>query len=231
MLGREAEKRLLTIKNVSIEMTDERAAKALGFGLAVATRGTCHMRSRPSADVVNYPREVLSDFYGGDVGKDFKDYTGKARMVWWHELFNAVTDSIGVCRLAGVFSSINAIGYVDIAKLINTVTGFNITDKDLMDLGERVYTLERMFITREGICRKDDYLPDLYYNSPIPTGPTQGECIDREKFEGLLDDYYRLHGWDNNGIPLPETVERLGLADTQSHAEAVEESVFEKQAV
>ena len=119
-----AQKHLLTIKNVSIEMTDERAAKALGFGLAVATRGTCHMRSRPSADVVNYPREILSKFYGGDVGKDFKDYTGKARMVWWHELFNAVTDSVGICRLAGVFSSINAIGYFDICKLLEKAVGF-----------------------------------------------------------------------------------------------------------
>lgn len=211
-LPAEARKYLLTIKNVSIEMTDERAAKALGFGLAVATRGTCHMRSRPSADVVNYPREVLSKFYGGDVGKDFKDYTGKARMVWWHELFNAVTDSVGICRLAGVFSSINAIGYLDICQLLQKALGFDMTDQYLYALGERIYTTERMFLNREGISRKDDYLPDPYYNQPIPDGPTKGEYIDREKFEMLLDEYYKLHGWDDNGIPTAETVNRLNLA-------------------
>lgn len=210
-LGPEAAKYLLTIKNVSIEMTDERAAKALGFGLAVATRGTCHMRSRPSADVVRYPREILADFYGGDVGRDFTDYTGKARMVWWHELFNAVTDSVGICRFAGVFSSINAIGYVDIAGLIRAATGFDITDRDLYDLGERVYTLERLFINREGITRKDDCLPDFYYDQPIPHGPTRGEKMDRRKFQELLDAYYRLHGWDNNGVPTRKTIDRLGL--------------------
>lgn len=206
-----AKKHLLTIKNVSIEMTDERAAKALGFGLAVATRGTCHMRSRPSADVVNYPREVLSKFYGGDMGKDFRDYTGKARMVWWHELFNAVTDSVGICRLAAVFSSINAIGYVDICKLLEKAVGFEMTDRDLYALGERIYTTERLFINREGISRKDDCLPDLYYNQPIPGGPTKGEYMDKEKFEMLLDDYYQLHGWNPDGIPTLETVNRLNL--------------------
>ncbi len=211
-LPADAAKYLLTIKNVSIEMTDERAAKALGFGLAVATRGTCHMRSRPSADVVNYPRDVLSRFYGGDVGKDFRDYTGKARMVWWHELFNAVTDSVGICRLAAVFSSINAIGYLDICKLLSRAVGFELAEDDLYDLGERIYTTERLFINREGISRKDDYLPELYYNQPIPDGPTKGEFIDKKKFEALLDDYYALHGWDRRGIPTAPTIDRLNLS-------------------
>lgn len=212
-LDESARKYMLTIKNVSIEMTDERAAKALGFGLAVSTRGTCHMRSRPSTDVVNYPRELLNTFYGGDVGKDFRDYTGKERMVWWHELFNAVTDSVGICRLAGVFSSINAIGYLDICELLDKTVGFEFTDKELYTLGERIYTRERCFINGEGISRKDDYLPDLYYEQPVPDGPTQGEYIDKESFEGMLDAYYQLHGWDTDGVPTRETLERLNIGE------------------
>jgi aldehyde:ferredoxin oxidoreductase len=211
-LGAEARKYMLTIKNVSIEQTDERAAKALAFGLAVATRGTCHMRSRPSIDVVNYPRELLHTFYGGDVGRDFRDYTGKARMVWWHELFNAVTDSVGICRFAGIFSSINAIGYFDICELLKTALGFDITEKDLYALGERIYTTERLFINGEGISRKDDYLPDLYYNQPIPDGPTKGEYIDKEIFEQMLDEYYHLHGWDDSGAPTAQTLDRLQIS-------------------
>ena len=80
-----------------------------------------------------------------------------------------------------------------------------------MPWGKRIYTTERMFINREGISRKDDYLPDLYFNQPIPDGPTKGEYIDKEKFEMLLDDYYQLHGWNSDGIPTMETVNRLNL--------------------
>jgi aldehyde:ferredoxin oxidoreductase len=201
----------LTIKNVSLEQTDERATKALAFGLGVASRGTCHMRSRPSVDVVGYPREILKEFYGGEVGKDFKDYTGKGRMVWWHELFNAVADSVGICRFAGIFTSINAIGYLDLSRLLACATGLDLADRDLIALGERVYTTERMLLANAGISRKDDYLPPLYYEVPVPAGPSEGEYIDRTRYDQMLDEYYRLHGWDQDGIPTKETLERLEL--------------------
>lgn len=209
----EAKQYLLAIKNVSIEQTDERPAKALAFGLGVATRGTCHMRSRPSVDVVGYPRDLLKDFYGGDVGKDFRDYTGKERMVWWHEIFNAVADSVGICRFAGVFSSINAIGYLDIGKLLRTAIGLDLSDKELMTIGERIYTTERLFLVDEGISRKDDHLPELYYRVPVPEGPSKGEYIDRVKYERMLDDYYVLHGWNKEGIPDKETLAELRIGE------------------
>ncbi len=210
-LPKEAEKYLMHIKNVSIEMTDERVVKAFALGLATATRGCCHMRSRVSVDVVQYPRELLAKFYGGDVGQSYKEYTGKARMVHWHEVFNAMVDSAGICRFASVFSSINAIDYEDIANLLNFSCGFEFDVNSLKELGERVYTLERMYIVREGISRKDDRLPDYYYDVPVPDGPSKGHYIDRNEFDRMLDEYYELHGWDKNGVPTKETLERLGV--------------------
>jgi aldehyde:ferredoxin oxidoreductase len=210
-LPEEAEKYLMHIKNVSIEMTDERVVKAFALGLATATRGCCHMRSRVSVDVVQYPRELLAKFYGGDVGQSYKEYTGKARMVHWHEIFNAMVDSAGICRFASVFSSINAIDYEDIANLLNFSCGFEFDVNSLKELGERIYTLERMYIVREGITRKDDRLPDYYYDVPVPDGPSKGHYIDRDEFDKMLDEYYELHGWDKNGVPTKETLERLGI--------------------
>lgn len=35
--------------------------------------------------------------------------------------------------------------------------------------------------------------------------------IDRKKFNWMLDEYYELHGWGNNGIPTTETLKKLGL--------------------
>lgn len=212
-LPEEAKKYLMHIKNISIEMTDERVVKAFALGLATATRGCCHMRSRVSIDVVQYPRELLAKFYGGDVGQSYKEYTGKARMVHWHEVFNAMVDSIGICRFASVFSSINAIDYDDISRLLYNATGLNLTPAELKELGERVYTLERLYIVREGITRKDDTLPDHYFDVPVPDGPSKGHYIDRNEFQKMLDEYYELHGWDNNGIPKKETISKLGLEE------------------
>ncbi len=211
-LPEEAKRHLMHIKNVSIEMTDERTVKAFALGLATATRGCCHMRSRVSVDVVQYPREVLKEFYGGEVGDSYKSYEGKARMVHWHEIFNALVDSVGICRFASVFSSINAIDYEDIADIIRYVTGLEYSTEELKMVGERIYTLERSYICREGVSRKDDRLPDYYYDTPVPDGPSKGAFIDRNEFQKMLDEYYRFHGWDENGVPTKETLERLGIA-------------------
>jgi aldehyde:ferredoxin oxidoreductase len=207
-----AKRYLMQIKNIAVEMTDERAVKAFALGLAVATRGCCHMRSRVSVDVVQYPRELLAEFYGGDVGQNYMDYTGKARMVHWHENFNAMIDSAGICRFASVFSSINAIDYRDTAEIIFHATGLEFDQEGLKQLGERIYTLERAYIAREGIRRKNDTLPDHYFDAPVPDGPSKGQHIDRAEFQKMLDQYYSLHGWNSDGVPTGETLERLELA-------------------
>ena len=45
----------------------------------------------------------------------------------------------------------------------------------------------------------------------------RGKSLDREKFRQMIDEYYELHGWDENGVPRPETLEKLGLDGEPSH--------------
>jgi len=85
-----------------------------------------------------------------------------------------------------------------------------------MEVGERIYNLERLFLIREGLGRKDDRVPERFHE-PWQYGYQRGSCIEREKFETLLDEYYREHGWDEEGIPTRETLERLGLSEEPSH--------------
>jgi len=88
-----------------------------------------------------------------------------------------------------------------------------ISETQLMEIGERIYTIERLFNLREGFSKKDDSLPERYFKEPTPIGlpVAKNKKIDREKFNKMLDEYYELHGWDNNGIPPAETLKKLGL--------------------
>lgn len=210
-LGKASHDYLLSIKNFPIEMTDERLAKSFALGMATSSRGACHMRSRPSIDVLGLPEEILKRIYGAAVNNELSSYKGKGRMVWWHELLNAVADSLGVCRFMTLFSSIHALAYKEFAKLIALATGLSFTAGELRTVGERIYTLERLMLVRDGMGRGDDTLPKRYFDEPIPEGPAQGHVISREKFEGMLDEYYRLHGWDNNGVPKQSTLKKLEL--------------------
>ena len=147
------------------------------------------------------------------MNSDYRSYEGKSRMVWWQELLYAVTDAIGTCKFQTVFLAVHAPKWEEFSKLIYLVSGMQFSISQLMEVGERIYTLERMFNIREGFSRKDDMLPDRYFEEPTPIGlpRVKGLKIDKTKFEKMLDEHYQLHGWDNNGNPTNETLQKLGL--------------------
>ncbi|MFC2056196.1 aldehyde ferredoxin oxidoreductase family protein [Chloroflexota bacterium] len=210
-LAKDAADYVFTIKNMPLELTDERAVKSFAFGIATATRGCDHMRSRPSLDVTNLPKEILDKLYAADMDTDFTSYKGKARMVWWHELLNAVCDSIGFCRFMTVFSSAQALQYPEFSELVGLATGMKLSSEELMKIGERICTLERQYLVRLGLTRKDDTLPSRYLDEPVPHGPSEGEFFRRDQLESMLDEYYQLHGWETDSIPSAETLRRLDL--------------------
>jgi len=210
-LGASSRDYLLEIKGLPIEMTDERLPKSFALGLATSTRGACHMRSRPSMDALGLPQAFLKKIYGGPVSNRIASYNGKGRMVWWHELLHATTDALGVCRFLTAFSSPHALQYRQFARLIKLATGLEISSGQLRTVAERIYTLERMMLVGDGISRKDDTLPKRYFEEPIPEGPAKGCVIEREGFDRMLDENYRLHGWDPDGIPTKRTLNKLGI--------------------
>jgi aldehyde:ferredoxin oxidoreductase len=82
----------------------------------------------------------------------------------------------------------------------------------LLQVGERIYNLERAFNTREGFERKDDTLPQRFLNEPLKNaGPSEGQVF--RNLGGLLDEYYEVRGWNSNGIPTPEKLKELGLKE------------------
>jgi aldehyde:ferredoxin oxidoreductase len=212
----EGSKFLLQIKNLPIEMTDERAPKSFALGMATATRGACHMRSRPSLDVIGLPETLLENLYEGKVSSSYLDYGGKGRMVWWHERLNALCDALGVCRFLSVFSSPHAPQVQEFSELLYRAFGENYSSQDLWDVGERICTLERLILIGNGLGKPDDTLPSRYFDEPVQEGPAKGEVIDRSQFNEMLEDYYYLHGWDKRGIPKESTLKHLGLKGVTS---------------
>ena len=95
--------------------------------------------------------------------------------------------------------------------VLKSVTGYNFTP-DLMQIGERIYTLERLILNREGIRSKDDFLPERVSRAPIPSGPAKGHVLSHDMYEVMLNEYYESRGWDSDGVPKEETVRGLSLA-------------------
>ena len=218
-IGKDSAYYAIQVKGMSNLHSDERPTPSFALGIATSTRGSDHLRSRPAVDMYGLPEEFLQELYGGPVSSDYTSYDGKSRMIWWQELLYAVTDSIGTCKFQTVFCAVHAPKWKEFSKLIQLATGMKFSKAQLMQIGERIYTLERMFNLREGFTRKDDSLPERYFKEPTPIGLpiAKGKKIDRKKFEILLDEYYALHGWDKNGVPTKKTLAKLGLNKEPSH--------------
>jgi aldehyde:ferredoxin oxidoreductase len=220
-VGPESWKYLIHVKGMSNLHSDERATPSLALNIAVSSRGADHLRGRPAIDLYNLPMKVLDkvyrnpDGYEGPLTNNYSEYDGKARMVMWQELNYMAVDCLGVCKYHTVFLSPNHPTFNEFSKLILLNTGLELSPKDIWDIANRCYTIERLFNLREGMTRADDWLPDRYFDEPTKLGlpVARGKCIDRSKFKGMIDEYYRLHEWDENGVPTPELLQRLDIAD------------------
>jgi len=133
-------------------------------------------------------------------------------MVWWHEMVNVLTDSLGLCRFQGPFNSPHMPKQEEHREMLRLTTGLEFSIDELHDISNRIDSIERLFLGQYGWGSRDtDKLPEPWLE-PIENGPLKGTGLDASKFEGFLDQYYELHGWDNNGVPSKETIKRLGIA-------------------
>jgi aldehyde:ferredoxin oxidoreductase len=97
-------------------------------------------------------------------------------------------------------------------EIVNAVTGWGLSASDLMDIGERGLTLARLFNVREGFGAADDRLPEQAMR-PHVSGVLSKVRLDPDDLATQVRAYYAARGWGEDGVPLPQTVERLGLTD------------------
>jgi aldehyde:ferredoxin oxidoreductase len=222
--GPDSMKYLIHVKGMSNLHTDERAIPSFALNTAVSSRGSDHLRGRPAIDLYNLEMEVLDrvyrnpDGYEGPLSNSFSEYEGKPRMVMWQELCYMAVESLGICKYHTVFLSPNHPAFEEFCKLIRLNTGLEFSEMDLWNCADRCYTIERLFNLREGMTRKDDMLADRYFDEPTQLGlpVARGKRIDRGKFNAMVSEYYRLHEWDEAGVPTEEHLKRLGISDLWS---------------
>jgi aldehyde:ferredoxin oxidoreductase len=184
------------VKRLEMPAHSARALKGMSIGYATASRGGSHHDTRPTPQYAQ--------------GYDRRSPDGKPEFAVRSQHFTAVDDSLVLCR----FTSERGFGlYVEepYARMVRAVTGWDMTVDELEQVGERVINLERLFNVREGVRRSDDALPWRVMHEPIPDGPSAGMHCPPEELSAMLDRYYALRGWDDDGVPTPARLATLGL--------------------
>ncbi len=184
----------MTVKGQEFPAYDPRGIQGMGLAYATANRGACHLRGYT----------VASEILGIPEKTDPLSTEGKPELVKAFQDATAAFDSSGLC----VFTSF-AWTLDDVAPQLDAACEGEWTAEKLLEVGERVWNLEREFNLAAGLSSKDDTLPKRLLEEGANAGPAKGKVNELGK---MLPHYYEVRGWDSDGVPTSETRQRLGLA-------------------
>ena len=181
--------------------------------------------ARPGSPVsIEQLKAIGKRLYGSELAVDPEsNYEFKAQPTIWHQNRLAVDDSVPVCEeiFPTIYSRISPDGFGDTsleAKLLSSATGIDVSEEELHIIGGRIYNLERAIMVREGRTRMADESVIPYFQKPDGAGIR----LDVEKFKALMDEFYKLRGWDpKTGWPRRAILEELDLRDVADELERV----------
>lgn len=174
-------------KGLELPGYDPRGVLGMALAYATSNRGGCHLRAYTIApEILGTPEKA-----------DPLTFSGKAELVQTLQNELAALDSLALCKFT-MFS----LSEKEYANLLSTATGIEYSAEEFLKCGERIWNLERMFNLKAGFARKDDTLPERFFESG---------GLNRIGFEKALDEYYRVRGWDENGVPAGEKLRELEL--------------------
>jgi len=201
-IGKNAEEFAIHTKGLELPLHDPRAYTGMALSYATANRGGCHLESLSYAIESGVPLEDLG--YGKDNILNSHTSFGKAELVIKLQNYMNILNALGLCK----FLLFGRVGPTKVTEWLNYVTGWNLTPKELLTIGERLHNLKRRYNVRLGINRKDDTLPIRLLTLARNDGMAAGVLPELDK---MLEEYYQLRGWNENGIPTEKKLKELGL--------------------
>lgn len=204
-LGRGAEALTVEVKGLELPMHDPRAFWSSALNYACGSRGACHL------DAIAFAVEsgVRIPEFGYNSKLSPYSVEGKPLLVRrMHDLMG-VYNATGMCKFY-----LRAVGGPAwLAEAINMTTGWGLSQEELMEIGDRIFTLKRCFNVKAGVTRADDTLPERIATLDRNE---RHRAVPREGFEQMRDEYYQLRGWDEQGRPTRARLESLGLTKEEA---------------
>ncbi|MFP4482003.1 MAG: aldehyde ferredoxin oxidoreductase family protein [Thermovirgaceae bacterium] len=201
-IGKGAEAFAIQSKGLEFPAHDPRCFKSLASGYATSVRGACHLNS------YSYPWERSAAFpeLGYPEKSDRTKDEGKGVMTAKFQNLSSMLDSLKICK----FALLSGVDVGIMRKWLTDIAGWDISQKEFLETGERIYNMKRLFNTGMGFRRSDDTLPERILREARGSGGSPDLLPDLEM---QLEEYYRFRNWDKEGVPEASLLRRLGLQE------------------
>jgi aldehyde:ferredoxin oxidoreductase len=103
-------------------------------------------------------------------------------------------DAVGLCLFAA--APTRELSTAGAVELVSAVSGFEVSEADIVAWGRRRLALMREYNRREGIGAEADVLPERFFAEAVDAGALRGAVLDREAFERGRRLLYAELGWD-----------------------------------
>jgi len=205
-IGRGTERYAVQCKGQEFPMHDPRWQFGLGIGYATSPTGADHMHNFHDSTVESEAGAVRMQPYGIFIEPLERTTLPAAKSVLAATAIRlqVLHNCVGVCMFLPYELS-------DFRRIIRSVTGWNITDLELLRGGERALALARLYNAREGLTPADD-AHHPRFTEPLMLAGEEGASIPEEQMREAVDLYYELQGWDRRtGAPTRAKLHELSL--------------------
>jgi len=158
------------------------------------------------------PDEKFKQYFLNWVKRSDMSDEATCDVVDWNEAMHYIDDSLGFCGFVssfrGQFGGDVPYHMNNIPQAVALATGMEMDKTRLWKNFQRIRTLVRAVNVRRGMRRKDERPPEDHW------------AVRDEKVEqALLSKYYAFKGWNEEGIPTRQWLEKLDLADVADDLE------------
>jgi aldehyde:ferredoxin oxidoreductase len=196
-----AEEFAVESKGLEFAYHDPRAFTSMAVIYATGNRGACHLEG---LTYFNENRAFPASLVGLQDEFDPHGSEDKALLARTMQDFMVTFNALGLCK----FLIRGHVTPANIAAWVAAVTGWDFNEQEMLESGERIFNLKRKINNKLGVSRKDDTLPPRLLVHDRKEGAAAGSLPHLGK---MLHEYYNLRGWSLEGVPLPATLDRLGI--------------------
>jgi len=181
---------VLHVKGQAVPMHDVRAKKGMGISYATSPRGATHMEGFDDEMFIGVKDPTPQLGVNGEI--DWLSWTDKAKLCKTYEDLMSFTNSLIMCSHISMNKSVGEYyPYERILDILHALTGKEISQEEMLEIGDRNFCLLKKLALRMGYSHQDDDLPGRF-KAPLPSGPCKGERVSNESLKKALSDYYQL---------------------------------------